>query len=466
MIHTPPTVTCNRNHQSESSQPPSVKNETKSCSSSADTHSQVSLKTGPLSPEITVVADTVPDSFPPASFPGNSHENICTLHLQPSSKKTKLECEVPPSQVSRTGMCISSRPATQISTSTGSHSPSRTKPLVQKKVDTLLQQPLTQTKTAHSPYTHQQYAKTTTPLSGQKGRKKNQRYGKTSPSWPKKPSPMASNNEANVLETASKLIKALRSPPQVVLESQTTLEVDKGLYETPTSARSSTTPQAKYKNSAKRTKTTKGHSPMSASGKQKATSQGKPAKKKRPLVVLDSQDLERYSPPPINDPLPFNHPFMSITTSPHQQSLLHKQQTVHHHPLEEKSKCITSPPASIMETPHVQLSASVLPGESPTYGVGVCHHTVPPSFLASGLTKAQLVSVLNLLITAQELMNAVAVKMQFHTVVCFSFVIEPGSDPSQEIRRSHCQLFQWQHHTHHCASRSALANNNSFVLCT
>ena len=377
---------CNRNHQSESSQPPNGKN---SCSSSADTHSHVSLKTGPLSPEITVVADTVPDSFPPASFPGSRCEN------QPSSKKTELECEVSPSQVSRTGMCVSSRPATRTSRSTGSHSPSRTKPLVQKKVDTLLQQPLTQTKTAQSPYTHQ-CAKTTTPLSGQKGRKKNQHYGKTSPSWPKKPSPMASNNEANVLETASKLIKALRSPPQVVLESQTTLEVDRGLYETPTSARSSTTPQAKCKNSAKRTKTTKGHSPMSASGKQKATSQVKPPKKKRPLVVLDSQDLERSSPPPINDPLPFNHPFMSITTSPHQQSLLHKQQTVHHHTLEERSKCITSPPASIMETPHIQLSGSVRPGENPTHSVGACHHMAPPSFLASGLTKAQLVSVLNI----------------------------------------------------------------------
>ena len=385
LIHTPPTVTCNRDHRSESSQPPSVKNETNPCSSSANTHSQVSSKTGPLSPEITVVADTVPDSFPPASFPGSRCEN------QPSSKKTELECEVSPSQVSRAGMCISSRPATQTSRSTGSHSPSRTKPLVQKKVDTLLQQPLTQTKTAQSPYTHQ-HAKTTTPLSDQKGRKKNQRYAKTSPGWPKKPSPMASNNEAKVLETASKLIKALRSPPQVVLESQTTLEVDRGLYETPTSARSSTTPQGKYKNSAKRTKNTKGHSPMSASGKQKATSQGKPAKKK-PLVVLDSQDLEHYSPPPINDPLPFNHPFMSITTSPRQQSLLHKQQMVHHHTLEEKSKCITSPPASIMETPHVPLSASVRPGESPTYGVGVCHH-MAPSFLASGLTKAQLVSAL------------------------------------------------------------------------
>ena len=350
LIHTPPTVTCNRDHQSESSQLPSVKNETNPCSSSADTYSQVSLKTGPLSPKITVIADTVPDSFSPASFPGSRCEN------QPSSKKTELECEVSPSQVSRAGMCISSR-----------------------------------TKTAQSPYTHQ-HAKTTTPLSDQKGRKKNQRYGKPSPGWPKKPSPMASNNEAKVLETASKLIKALRSPPQVVLESQTTLEVDRRLYETPTSARSSTTPQGKYKNSAKRTKNTKGHSPMSASGKQKATSQGKPAKKK-PLVVLDSQDLEHYSPPPINDPLPFNHPFMSITTSPRQQSLLHKQQMVHHHTLEEKSKCITSPPASIMETPHVPLSASVRPGESPTYGVGVCHH-MAPSFLASGLTKAQLVSAL------------------------------------------------------------------------
>ena len=398
---------CNRNHRSESSQPPSVKNEMNSCSSSANTHSQVSLKTGPLSPEITIVADSVPDSFPPASFPGSKCEN------QPSSKKTELEWEVFTSQVSRTGMCVSSRPATQISRSIGSHSPSRTKPLVQKKVDTLLQQPLTQTKTAQSPDTHQ-CAKTTTPLSGQKGRKKNQRYGKTSPSWPKKPSPMASNNEANVLKTASKLIKALRSPPQVVLESQTTLEVDRGLYETPTLARSSTTPQAKYKNSAKRTKTTKGHSPMSASGKQKATSQVKPPKKKkRPLVVLDSQDLERSSPPPINDPLPFNHPFMSITTSPHQQSLLHKQRTVHHHTREEGSKCITSPPASIMETPHIQLSGSVRPGENPTHSVGVCHHMAPPSFLASGLTKAQLVSVLNLfVIIAQKLLNAMAAKFQ------------------------------------------------------
>ena len=177
----------------------------------------------------------------------------------------------------------------------------------------------------------------------------------------------------------------------MILESETTLEVDRGLYETPTPARTSTTPQAKH--SAKRTKNTKGHS---ASLKQKAPSQGKPAKKKkkRPLVVLDSQDLESYSPPPINDPLPFDHPFMSISTLPHKQSLLHNQQTVHHHTMEEKSKCITAPPASILETPHVKLSDSMCPGESPTC---IDHPTVPPSFLASGLTKAQLVSVLNLL---------------------------------------------------------------------
>ena len=393
VINTSPTVTSNHDHQPETSQTPAVKNGANSCSSFADTHSQVSVKTGPPSPEITVIADTVPDSFPPVFFQGSSHENPCTLHLQQSSKKTKLECDVSPNQVSRAGGCISSLPATQISMSTGSHSSSRMKPLVQNKIDTLLQQPLTQTKTSHSPYTHQ-YSKTATPLSGQIRRKKNQHYSKTSPtdsSWLKKPSPTASNNEAKVLETASKLIKALRSPPQVILESETTLEVDRGLCETPTPARTSTTPQAKH--SAKRTKNTKGHS---ASLKQKAPSQGKPAKKKkkRPLVVLDSQDLESYSPPPINDPLPFDHPFMSISTSPHKQSLLHNQQTVHHHTMEEKSKCITAPPASILETPHVKLSDSMCPGESPTC---IDHPTVPPSFLASGLTKAQLVSVLNLL---------------------------------------------------------------------
>ena len=388
VIHTSPTITYNHDHQPETSQPSAVKNGATSCSSFADTRSQVSVKTGPLSPEITVIANTVPDSFPPVSFQDNSREYPCTLHLQRSFKKTKPECDVAPSQVSRAGMCISSQPATQNSRSTGSHSSSRMKPLVQNKIDTLLQQPLTQTKTSHSPYTHQ-YSKTATPLSGQKKRKKNQRYSKTSSTdsnWLKKPSPTASNNEAKVLETASRLIKALRSPPQVVLESQTTLEVDRGLYETPTPARSNTTPQAKH--SAKRTKNAKGHL---ASLKQKVPSQSKPAKKKRPLVVLDSQDLESYSPPPINDPLPFDHPFMSISTSPHQQSLLHNQQTVHHHTMEGKSKSITAPPASIMETPRVKLSDSMCPGDSPTC---VDHPRAPPSFLASGLTKAQLVSVL------------------------------------------------------------------------
>ena len=453
------------------------------------------------SPEITVIGETIPDSFPTITLIGvsqgarnslllpDSEKRQCFSEHEPSSNDSNVEYDCGEHHqgrmVSTSNAIMSktdSQPTTQDPNTASSYSSTRTKALVQK-ADVLLkslQQPLPLKETFCTHHSTKaidlevpnplppSVLKTAskghgTPLTSQKEKEKNQTHtpGKISPSnppvsnWPKKPSPKTSSEV--VLETATKLIKALRSPPKVVLESQTTLDVDTGFFNVSPLAGGNAAAkrvQPKAQSSTKQQRNAKSHSPVPAAARQKANLSSRPKRKKRPLVVLDSQDLESSSPPPHCVPLPPNHPFLSISTSPYHhtsskqsgcylgigeavttvgnvsgthtgpcedncslvkhhksisdsttskdQAFPHEQQSLL--TVERKTKYITS----AVGTPCIQLSGSVCSAESPpscTTGGGVCpaesphscttgesHHTKPPSFIASGLTKAQLVS--------------------------------------------------------------------------
>ena len=446
---------------------------TKNGKTSPDSPTHTSSPAAHQSPEITVIGETIPDSLPAVTM--SEGARISPIHLvvpdsnEPSSNDNKVDCgqDRPRRMVSTSNAIIlktDGQPTTQDSSVASSYPVTQTRALVEKAGVLIesLQQPLPLTETSRSPHAHHSTrevdleeprclslsvvqtvskgnGRIATPLTSQKEKEKNRTHAQgrissrkpAGSNWLKKPSPKTSDE---VLETANKLIKALRGPPKVVLESQTTLEVDTGFFNVSPSAGRSAAVQPKAQGSTKQQRNTKNRSPIPTPARQKASVPSKPKKKKRPLVVLGSQDVERSSPPPHDVPhgvpLPSNHPFLSISTSPRCQTT--SKQNVYYpwvseaaatvgkvsgtpagpceeacspgnqhksacdsstskdeafpreqqdlHMMDGKTECIPS----AVGTPCIQLRGSIRSAGS--------HHTKPPSFIASGLTKPQLVS--------------------------------------------------------------------------
>ena len=229
-----------------------------------------------------------------------------------------------------------------------------------------------------------------------------------------RPRPVAALS--SVLQSADQLLKALRGPPKIVLESQTTMEVDTALA-------SSTAEGCDHAGKIVRNSSSKKKKTLKDSLRR--PKDGLPAKSKRraPLIVLDSQDVETQSPPLLDVPLPDNHPFLSVSTSKRQQtSVIDLAGTpTMPHPTSQgcqpMSSHLGSPrkdtslkgyqtasgqpqpserggggggggPSVVMVTPGVQLSGGASPAEI------LKSSPQTPSFVGSGLSKLQLVSLL------------------------------------------------------------------------
>ena len=212
---------------------------------------------------------------------------------------------------------------------------------------------------------------------------------------------------SSVLQSADRLLKALRNPPKIVLESQTTMEVDSALASSTAKGCDENT-----RSSGSKKKTPK--------GLLRQAKVGLPAKSKRraPLIVLDSQDVDTHSPPPLDVPLPDNHPFLSVSTSKRQQTsnidlagtaamprpTSPGRQPIPSHlssprrdtPLRDHHTASGQLKPSdggdgrgapvIVVTPGVDLSGAASPAETLKSG------SQTPSFVGSGLSKLQLVS--------------------------------------------------------------------------
>ena len=227
-----------------------------------------------------------------------------------------------------------------------------------------------------------------------------------------RPSPAAT--KSSVLQAADRLLKALRNPPKIVLESQTTMEVDAALVGSTSKARSHTSERRENVRSSGSKMTPKSLLRQSKDGLPAAT------KRRAPLVVLDSQDVETYSPPPLDGPLPEDHPFLSISTSKHQQASVvnagatttpgcqsnpfhfrSPQKLIPLNGCQRSGTTPTSKPSgdgggggpSVMVTPRVQLSGGTTVAPGGSYAERLKSGLQTPSFVGSGLSKAQLVSI-------------------------------------------------------------------------
>ena len=269
-----------------------------------DPQTQTNTEPSQISHEVSVVRETVPDSLPLTS-PPPSH---------PTEEKEEEEdtrMDIPPTPVA------SSKPGTKRKSPNSDSTPTGTKSL-----------------------------KITPPNVAKEGKFPESEY-------------------TPIVKAADRLIRELRSPPQVFLESQSMMEIDDDLITasitTPSgsagkSAILTITPSPNLKGSS--FKTPKSNSqieknsrslsfgkrnlppPSSASSSSSSSSNNKPSqpksrslhvtpvghtgppikrrwrKRKPPVVMLDSQDDLQTESPPTADLLPQPHPFLSISTTP------------------------------------------------------------------------------------------------------------------------------------------------------
>lgn len=245
-----------------------------------------------------------------------------------------------------------------------------------------------------------------------------------------------------LLTRADMLIRALRSPPPVVSQRQTMVEVDEALLQAtppPPHGKSPISPQILTGGATPPLPPPHGKTPTRATGvgtrkmkldvsplvsaKVDPPSNHPPPRKTKPSVILGSQDVESFSPPTLPPaPLPDNHPFLSIATNQNKAGL--GTDAIVTYPVISDSLprtavsagpapstptpsvlvgtsnqmardgqvCETSLRVSVIKTPGVQLTGELSAKDTSPEGV------LPsaPSFVGSGLPKAQLVRISSL----------------------------------------------------------------------